>query len=600
MTISPKTHDISFGKIIAADTEAYRFSDGPDEIQKFFNIGFYDGQEYFVSQNKNKGFTQILKYVNNHQIITLLFHNLTYDIQILGLMDFILAGKFYSFKLTKSIMGNVNFIQFRNKKLKLTINFLDTFNFFKFSLEVMGKMIGQNKLNKENYNLSAKQWNEILEIEGNKRVLQDCKILYDYFTKFYENPDYNIGISAASTSFRTFKRDFLKQNITMPAEHIIPSLKSYRGGRCEPYVINKEPIHLTDYDINSLYPFVMRNNKYSVKFRREVDKIDLNSIENNDYNYLFNVDYQYLDNPIRLPVVVRDKNKKLSQFYSAQDIWLTGKEILEMYKNSDSIILRFRKGYEYHNDYLFTEFIDKFYNKRLIAKNEEKQFIKLILNSLYGKFGQHEKITEFIARDTLEPAIQILLQGKERVKINDKLYSIHNEYCTIQQELPEHSYNNPLIASEITANARLYNFKIQKEIGFEHIFYTDTDSFFIDRNWTTGDQPGQLKVEKQGLFKIFNPKHYAFYDGKNWCITLKGINQSRSKKFTNIQLTEYNQENKTHFIEIYQSNQFSTLKSNKEIGNVKVNSVIKGINDKHDKLFYIENKNGDLIGQPFN
>ena len=595
LQITNKIRSIDFGHIIASDTEAYRFSDNDNEIQEFYNIGFYDGSEYIVNNSKGQGFSQMLKYVNKYKIITILFHNLTYDMQILGLMTFILDKKFYFLPLKRAILGNVNYISFGNKNM--TINFLDTTNYFHYKLSDMAKSMGMTKLNEENYTLKPEKWNQILEIEGNERVKVDCKILYDYFMQFLSNKDYAIGITAASTSFRTYKRDFLQDTITLPSDHIIPSLQSYRGGRCEPYVINKEPVKLIDYDINSLYPFVMKNNPYSVKFRREISGINFDKIENQEYNYLYNVDYSYSDQPDRLPIMVRNTHT-LTQSYSATDVWLTSQEILAMYKQSDSILFRMRQGFEYHNDYIFTDFVDKFYGKRLIANAIEKQFIKLILNSLYGKFGQHQKITEFIPITDIDPVIQSLIGDNERVKINGMTYTVHDKYVTVQTELPEHSYNNPLIASEITANARLYNFYIQQQIGFKHIYYTDTDSFFSNREWLTGDKLGQLKIEKQGLFYIFNPKHYAYYDGKNWLITLKGINQSKSKKFTDLQLIEYNQSHNTNYVEIYNTNQFSTLKSNKEIGNVRVNQVVKGITLNHDKLRYVR-EGDDLIGLPF-
>ena len=78
----------------------------------------------------------------------------------------------------------------------------------------------------------------------------------------------------------------------------------------------------------------MRDKKYSIKFRREIDRINYDAIENNNYNYLFNISYVYQgkanEKPVRLPIVLRNKDNRLVQSYNASNVWLTGQEILDI------------------------------------------------------------------------------------------------------------------------------------------------------------------------------------------------------------------------------------------------------------------------------
>ncbi|GAH78087.1 unnamed protein product, partial [marine sediment metagenome] len=55
---------------------------------------------------------------------------------------------------------------------------------------------------------------------------------------------------------------------------------SYRGGRTECFFIGElkdETYHIVD--VNSLYPFVMRNNLYPIKYKKITGKISVNAIE---------------------------------------------------------------------------------------------------------------------------------------------------------------------------------------------------------------------------------------------------------------------------------------------------------------------------------
>ena len=161
------------------------------------------------------------------------------------------------------------------------------------------------------------------------------------------------------------------------------------------------------------------------------------------------------------------------------------------------------------------------------------------MNSLYGKFGQNKGHSELILIDDIENKMikEVIKESdSEKIIINGKTYSIYDNFVSVRTD-NEVKYN-PLIASEITANARLLNFTYSKIIGFNNLYYTDTDSFFTDKKLDSfiGKELGQMKLEREGIFTIHAPKDYEFYgkcnkkdckickdeDGLHY--TIKGVN----------------------------------------------------------------------------
>ena len=592
LIVKPSAKPFKFYKVFTFDTESLRYGKGMpnnpkySEYQEIYNYDIYDGNRHYYGLNILDFYKDVDKLLSEYRKITLIGHFIRYDLQILDIIKFILKKKFLNLDLKNAMIDNVIFIKFMSGNKEYVIQYIDSYNYFRTSLQRLSEKLGHSKIEIEDYKLNWQDWNTKIRLNGEQRVKTDCELLYKIFIEFLNDKDFVHGVSIASTSFKTLKQNWLKRTLTMPKCLIDSVLESYRGGRTEIYKINEEPIYLNVYDINSLYPYVMRNKKYSYKFHKEVNKINFDDIENNDYNYLFNIDYAFQDKPLRLPIVVKNDNGKLTQLYSKKNVWLTGQEVLELYKQD--VLINFRAGYEFFNDYLFTDFIDYFYNKRNNTTNElVREFYKYIMNTSYGSLGQHKGFSEIIPYDFKDTQFQYALfmhneNNVSKVNVNDLTYSFHNGYATIKTDLPKYRMHNPLIASEITANARLENYYYQQKIGFSHIFYTDTDSFFIDREWTTSKDLGKLKLEKSGYFMLYDVKDYSYIDNEgNAHITLKGVPKDSIKLDDN-----------TYII-----NHFSTLKSQTQNGIVDVKNTLHKVKRLRDKLEYI-NSDDMLIGVP--
>ncbi len=88
---------------------------------------------------------------------------------------------------------------------------------------------------------------------------QDCILLYDVLERVHELVEVEfggeIGLTAPSTSIKTFRRAFLKKPIPREVHTHEFVRRSYVGGRTE--VFYEEGHFLSDLDVNSSYPFQM-------------------------------------------------------------------------------------------------------------------------------------------------------------------------------------------------------------------------------------------------------------------------------------------------------------------------------------------------------
>ena len=74
--------------IIAFDTESYRYKRENGEIQKFYNIDFYDGVNHYYSESLNDVNKIIKEIQQKYKKITLFAHNIPYDLRISHLFTF--------------------------------------------------------------------------------------------------------------------------------------------------------------------------------------------------------------------------------------------------------------------------------------------------------------------------------------------------------------------------------------------------------------------------------------------------------------------------------------------------------------------------------
>ncbi|MCK5633427.1 hypothetical protein KAH94_06735, partial [bacterium] len=161
------------------------------------------------------------------------------------------------------------------------------------------------------------------------------------------------------------------------------------------------------------------------------------------------------------------------------------------------------KGYKFNKAKIFDGYIDKLYKIKQKAEKGSVDYMlsKLLMNSLYGKFGQRREKRKIVVNPDN-------IMGKEVVNFEMGIYS--------EEVQSEATHILPAIAAMVTCYARLELYecfeKVQKKKG--KIYYCDTDSLITNVSMKTGSKLGELSDElngeiiKEGYFLL--PKSYAY------------------------------------------------------------------------------------------
>ena len=182
----------------------------------------------------------------------------------------------------------------------------------------------------------------------------------------------------------------------------------------------------------------------------------------------------------------------------------------------------------------YSKYINILYDKRLKAKKkgDSSQLIyKLLMNSLYGKFGErkHQKTVHF---DLLNMNKEETLKFQDN-KI-DTTITINEDgkgYYTIDEECTS-NHVFPILPVYVTAYARIKLWEVARLVD---PYYMDTDSIITKSELKHGKGLGELDLEHnidKGIF--IKPKMYFFLDGKEEIVKLKGVPHVNKKQFFNI------------------------------------------------------------------
>ena len=312
--------------------------------------------------------------------------------------------------------------------------------------------------------------------------------------------------------------------------------KSYFGGRTEAFYIGKinEPVWYLD--INSMYPYVMKTQKYPIKLIKYSDKFNnLSQLKEIIKKYCVVAEVELdTDEPV-YPLRLKDKT-----------IFPTGNFIT--YLNTPEIkyalehnhIKNIRQIAVYLARDIFSSYVDYFYSKREECKrnkdNLRATLYKLLLNSLYGKFGQTVRIIE------LDKIIDDCKFEIEEVyddygnKQYDFIYFGNSVFKKTKTKNPSH-WSFLAIASHVTAYARILLWQYIKKAGYHNCYYCDTDSVFVNRKGYENLKSdiddyklGKLSIEKTAdNIVIYGLKDYVFGND----VKLKGIKKNAVKIDTN-------------------------------------------------------------------
>jgi hypothetical protein len=316
--------------------------------------------------------------------------------------------------------------------------------------------------------------------------------------------------------------------------------KSYTGGAVDVYIpTNKDNENLYYYDVNSLYPSVMLKNPMPVgkpiAFDGDIRKVDPQSF---GFFYCKITTPEFLEHPILQRRIKTSEGLRTIAGLGSWEGWIFSEEMDNAMKFGYSFEIL--KGYQFERGYIFTNYINKMYNLRLeYPKGDAMNLIaKLLLNSLYGKFGMKSESTKV---EILENNEVNKYLDKFNTNIVDIIYLdnytviIHKNNNFIPDAVKDGFLDEPIhqmdiniaIASAITAYARIHMTYFKNNPLF-NLYYSDTDSLVIDKPLPAhmvGSELGQLKLEYLINKAVFlAPKVYGFIEQNgNEIIKAKGL-----------------------------------------------------------------------------
>lgn len=312
---------------------------------------------------------------------------------------------------------------------------------------------------------------------------QDCRCLYEVIERFFEETGVH-SETFASHALRVWRKDFLEQTIWKPHDEILDFIRrGYHGGRVEVY--KRTSPDLTCYDVNSMYPSVMMHPQpveYIGESHRLLDGDEFGFVE-----CIIDLPECYIPS---LPIM---KDKLYFPVGRLQGVW-SSREVLEAERRGAKIQKIIRAVY-FKTAPIFRSYIEKLHKMKQTAKEPTRTIAKLLMNSLYGKFGQSPtKKVYYTESEAPDGSIPIILPN-----------GVPSGFATFDRT-SRSAYLLPHLASAVTSRARL----VLLDQLHDSIYYCDTDSVFTSHTMKTGPGLGEWSEVGRGAATFIQPKLYHF------------------------------------------------------------------------------------------
>jgi hypothetical protein len=361
------------------------------------------------------------------------------------------------------------------RKENLTIEMLDTLNIWRTSLAALGESLGIAKLPMPSARASRKVWDTYC-----KRDVEVIRRALHSWWKFLNH--YDLGGFArtlAGQSMRAFRHRFMDTQVLIDCNTraLEVARDSYHGGRTECFRLGRitGPVHCLD--VNSMYPFVMRDRVFPTILRLHVGQATLPEIKR-----------WVVSRTVIARVLLETREPRYGIVSEGKLIFPIGSFVASLttpdlvYALERRHIRRVFEASVYDAFPLFSRFVTEIYGLRMDAAragNEvHKYLLKILLNSLYGKFAQRGTVWEGIGQaDDLSIRVWTDLDYETGTVRN---YRQFGGLLQSQSDDPEARDSHPAIASHVTAYARALLWDLMLQAGRENVFYCDTDSLYVN------------------------------------------------------------------------------------------------------------------------
>lgn len=405
----------------------------------------------------------------------------------------------------------------RNKGYVKTV-FQDSFKKLPFSVDRIGHAFGLKfkklEVDKDFYKLYRSKNHDLTELEK-EYIRNDIRVISQALDIQFKQglTKMTVGSDAINEYKKTINNMFDRWFPVLSLDINSQILMAYRGGwvYASDLYKNKEVGFGRVYDVNSLYPSQMRNQImpygkplfYTGKFKQFEDYC----------LYIQEITCEFKLKKDHLPTIQvkgdsfrYNPTEYLKESKGITKLHLTNMDLEMFLKHYDVSNLVYECGLMFRGkEGMFTEYIDKWNSVKETSEGAMRELAKLLLNSLYGKFGTKPNVTGKYAY--FEEDIVKLALGEEEIR--DPVYTAVAVFTT--------SYGRYLTISAAQEN-------------YHSFAYADTDSIHL-----VGKKEPNIETHKShiGKWKLEGEFNWAKFIGAK-CYTENMLNKKTGEYELNV------------------------------------------------------------------
>jgi hypothetical protein len=390
---------------------------------------------------------------------------------------------------------------------------VDTLNYWRVSLKMLGHELGLEKLEMPSRTEPMEAW--ITYCHRDVEIIE--RAMVELLT-WWRAGDYGrFRWTAPGLAMSAYRHRFMMHPITFHPHIQLRRFErqAYYGGQLEAYMLGDLPGPIFEYDVNSLYPSVMRGGLYPIKL------ID------------YDLDCEFSAAcPVKNPacaiaqVEVRCHGVTLPIHSPDGTMYCTGEGITHLagpelaWAVERGMVSRWGSWAEYECAEIFTDFVDHFYLLKQDAEQQERwcerMFVKLLLNSLYGKFGQRG------GEWRLNPSRVPLLDFGEFWELPPGATNPTKCLCLYDKVFDwspdqEIQQSAPAISAFVTSAGRQRMRQLKQVAGHGHYYYQSTDSLIVDAYGRYNlEQAGEVDPYQIGKLRLQHSGLIGWIGGLHW------------------------------------------------------------------------------------
>ena len=435
----------------------------------------------------------VYQYVQPKRRLYIMAHNMGFDItQVKGFSYLQRDGWDCTSRIIASKIFNVTY-----RKDGASIRLVDTYNYYPMALKVIGDMVGLEKLTFPDQVDTEDTWDTYCK--------RDVEVMVAAMQLWWQRIiDWGLGnfaVTLASQCYNAYRHRFMPTPIFIDCNERATQTgrEAYIGGRTEAFQIGAIGETVYCLDINSMYPYVMRNKPVPYRLATTRTNLAIHELAHILDNYSVVASVNLEVNEPAIPIRHEGRTTWPVGTFKAS---LTSPEL--SYALERGMITSIDYAAIYHQDVIFTEYVDFFYQERLKAKKQNdtatQGICKLFLNSLYGKWGQTGQKWSMIGKAESNAVSHYQIWDADNSELTS--YRQFGGITEQLERLPESGESFPAIAAHITAHARMYLYYLMRIAGLENLYYCDTDSLMVNksgyenlRSHLDDKELGMLKLE---------------------------------------------------------------------------------------------------------